>query len=24
VVPLFDTEVQGVDMLKRTADRLFA
>ncbi len=24
VVPLFDTEVQGVDMLKRTADSLFA
>jgi arsenite-transporting ATPase len=24
VVPLFDTEVQGVDMLKRTADHLFA
>ena len=23
VVPLFDTEVQGVDMLKRTADQLF-
>jgi len=24
VVPLFDTEVQSVDMLERTADRLFA
>jgi arsenite-transporting ATPase len=24
VVPLFDTEVQGVDMLRRTADHLFA
>jgi arsenite-transporting ATPase len=24
VVPLFDTEVQGVEMLQRTADRLFA
>ncbi|HSR31606.1 MAG TPA: ArsA family ATPase [Anaerolineae bacterium] len=23
IVPLFDTEVQGVDMLQRTADRLF-
>jgi arsenite-transporting ATPase len=24
VVPLFDTEVQGIDMLRRTADHLFA
>jgi arsenite-transporting ATPase len=24
IVPLFDTEVQGVDMLKRTANHLFA
>jgi arsenite-transporting ATPase len=24
VLPLFDTEVQGVEMLKRTADHLFA
>jgi hypothetical protein len=24
LVPLFETEVRGVDMLQRTADRLFA
>jgi uncharacterized protein YqhQ len=24
IVPLFETEVRGVEMLERTADRLFA
>ena len=24
LIPLFETEVRGVDMLRRTADRMFA